>query len=245
MADHGPGDLTGFLEYDQAQKAPFRSPAGLREVFARLAPRIAGLLFVPAALAAQVRGPVRAPATTVAPNYHTQMLAFERGLRSVSATTDGQGCKVVTITAVAAPQNIQFATGAAGSLRGYSIRAGYAAGQASPSQQTLMAADRCATGTLAALDLITASRGGGGFMLGGYPRDGRLTGHCPTAQCAVYPPPTSWGTGQSYLRSSQDLRVPSAPGLGRVVIRIYAWAVANGGSQYAVFDSTNALTVSY
>ncbi len=211
---------------------------------------IAGLLLVPAALAAQVRAPVHAPAVKVAPNYHTQLMAFEHGLKATGSSADAKGCKVVALQAIPAPQQVQFATGVAGTVVHYAIRAGYASGQVSPSQQTLMAAANCVSVVQTPLT-GPGTEGYNQWPLGGYPRNGQMWRNCMQSPCAVYPPPTAWGGSGTYISGAYiapfAIRVPSAPGLGRVVFRLYAYArvVRAGTTEIAVFDSTNAITVSY
>ncbi|HUX34235.1 MAG TPA: hypothetical protein VMV51_10240 [Gemmatimonadaceae bacterium] len=215
---------------------------------------IAAGLVIPAALAAQTRTAQtamsgRPAAITVTPNERTQMLAFERGLKVVGVSTDEHGCKVVTLQAVPAPQHAQFATGVAGTVVRYGVRAAYDAGQPTPSQQTLMAAGNCGSGS----PVTTGPRGRGVTVwpLGGYPRNGRMWRQCQSPPCAVYPPPTSWGTLDTYMDATATtpfpIRISSTPGLGRVLVRLYAFAVSvgNGKPVIAPIDSTNTVTVTY
>ena len=210
---------------------------------------MAGVLLVPASLAAQIRAPIHAPATKVAPNYHTQMLAFEHGLRATGSSVDAKGCKVMVLEATPAPAQAQFATGVVGTVVHYAIRAGYVSGQAAPSQQTLMAASNCVSVT----PEIAVGPGGGGSVwpLGGYPRDGQMWRNCTQSPCPVYPQPTAWGPSSTFLRGGETapfaIRVPSTPSLGRVVFRVYSVAEVqrNGTGLYVFFDSTNAVTVAY
>lgn len=206
-------------------------------------------LLLPAAAAAQVRtvhpARRRTPgAINVAPNERTELLAFERGLKVVSVSTRNDGCKVVTIDGVVAPENVHFASGVAGKVVSYSIRAGYAAGQPSPSQPTLKAADDCAMGGTWWSRTVRI-RGAGDLPLGGYPHNGLMWNSCATG-CAVYPPPTSGGNLNAFLLTPRHIRVPSTPGLGRVTFRVYAWASwVNGHAGIAAVDSTNTVTVTY
>ena len=222
----------------------------------RAVPWIVGLLVMPGSLAAQRAAAHRAIRTGVAktvvtPNEHTQMLTFEHGLRVVGSSIDANGCKVMTLEAVAAPTYAHFATGVAGTLVHYMIRAGYAAGQPAPSQQTLMAAANCAPGQV---QVMSHGRSGGTMTVwppGGYPRAGQMWRNCTNTPCAVYPPPTAWGPSGTFVPAGAaepfEIRAPSVPGLGRVIFRVYAYAEAHSNESWEIMpiDSTNAVTVAY
>ena len=204
---------------------------------------VLALAALPAVALAQVAAHpnLAAPAKAqgaVTPDARVAWLPFEtNGLVVESVTTSGS-CVTVQLRVTSQPKHGTLASGAEVTVTEYALRAGYGAGQPSPTQAVLHAAVVCAGGD-----------GGKNPLPGGYPFAGAMSAPCPAVCGHPYPPPQPWHAGETAF-PLPAAAVPSAKGLGAVTFRVLAVAVRSNvasspRAQRFVFDSTNAVTVRY